>query len=582
MPSNLPCLCRLLRFRTSVTSCGHRLRSPLGHSPWRHEHHYYCRPGGALFNVAASVQDDPTAHACCVYSTRARTQEQLKHAPDFGNFRDSYRDTTTSELFRAYVIFSFCSSDFLVSKIVKILGWTRRVLGRVLYRAVMKPTIYGQFLAGDNDRDILGVAERNLSRGVNAMMAYIASEVHGAGGAGTTLSCRRRVKDVYQTNFDAVRHSIDLAAEVAAKSGTSQRQWAAAKVTFIAEPEVLRHMTDLINTNTSILGAAYRQTSTEPTKRDSLVELLNDILHQAEKTNGFVSPPAIRHLEELDDSLTTNIAFHLTCKKSRELAQFTQGEASASTLSDTEETHLNQVWKRMCVLAEHAESRGVVFAWDAEQIYLQPAIDLLLLDLMRKYSRQHAAIFHTYQCYLKSTHEKVVRDLKLSRKEDFCLAAKLVRGAYLIEERKRAVSLRYEDPTNPTYESTTTMYHRVADEFLRHIQTRPGRVEVVIATHNEATVGHVLRQISNRGLDTSNAISFAQLHGMRDYITMPLGYAGYPVYKLLNYGPVEECVAFLSRRAQENSSAIATANEERKLIGRELRRRFTSLFAARA
>jgi len=60
------------------------------------------------------------------------------------------------------------------------------------------------------------------------------------------------------------------------------------------------------------------------------------------------------------------------------------------------------------------------------------------------------------------------------------------------------------------------------------------------------------------------------------------GYAGYPVYKLLNYGPVEECVAFLSRRAQENSSAIATANEERKLIGRELRRRFTSLFAARA
>ena len=68
----------------------------------------------------------------------------------------------------------------------QILGWTRRVLGRVLYRAVMKPTIYGQFLAGDNDRDILGVAERNLGRGVNAMMAYIAGEVHGAGGAGTT------------------------------------------------------------------------------------------------------------------------------------------------------------------------------------------------------------------------------------------------------------------------------------------------------------------------------------------------------------------------------------------------------------
>ena len=58
------------------------------------------------------------------------------------------------------------------------------------------------------------------------------------------------------------------------------------------------------------------------------------------------------------------------------------------------------------------------------------------------------------------------------------------------------------------------------------------------------------------------------------------GHAGYPVYKMLNYGPVEECVAFLSRRAQENSSAISTACEERKLISGELRRRFNGLFAA--
>lgn len=65
----------------------------------------------------------------------------------------------------------------------------------------------------------------------------------------------------------------------------------------------------------------------------------------------------------------------------------------------------------------------------------------------------------------------------------------------LSQERHLAASLQHEDPTNPTYESTAAMYNRVVDEFLRHVQTRPGGVEVMFASHNEATVGHVLRRL---------------------------------------------------------------------------------------
>lgn len=62
--------------------------------------------------------------------------------------------------------------------------------------------------------------------------------------------------------------------------------------------------------------------------------------------------------------------------------------------------------------------------------------------------------------HLQEAYDNLTMDVELSRREGWHFAAKLVRGAYMYQERERAKELGYEDPINPDYESTNRMYHR--------------------------------------------------------------------------------------------------------------------------
>ena len=68
-------------------------------------------------------------------------------------------------------------------------------------------------------------------------------------------------------------------------------------------------------------------------------------------------------------------------------------------------------------------------------------------------------------------------------------------------------------------------------------------------------------------------IHFSQLYGMSDNITFNLAREGYSVSKYLPFGPINDVIPYLMRRAHENSSVAGHTGRELGLIKKEIARR---------
>lgn len=246
-----------------------------------------------------------------------------------------------------------------------------------------------------------------------------------------------------------------------------------------------------------------------------------------------------------------------------------------SVLSGNQNDHLENVLKRLDTFAKACISRNVQLVIDAEQTYLQASIGQLVLALQYKYNKNRPWVYNTFQCYRKDTLDRVKADLELMDKLGFYFGAKVVRGAYMAQERNRAVDMGYDDPIHNSYEDTCSMYDQVVETVLQRVSHTPA--EVMVATHNEESVQLAVQRMKELGIaQDTGKVSFGQLYGMCDQVSFLLGQKGFSVYKSVPYGPVGEALAYLARRANENKDVIKRTELERSLLKQELKRRITA------
>ncbi|XP_062890128.1 proline dehydrogenase 1, mitochondrial-like isoform X2 [Mobula hypostoma] len=537
--------------------------------------------------------------------------------PDFNNYQEAYRNKTSAEVVRSLLVFRLCSYDIFVNRQKELINLSRIVLGKWLFRKLMKMTFYGQFVAGEDQEDIKPLIRRNQTFGVGSILDYSVEEdltqeeaekkemescesvglkdVEGEVQREKKFQPHRQFGDRREsvisarTYFYADESKCDQYMEtflkcIIASGGSSEDGFSAIKLTALGRPQFLLQFSEVLVK----WRGFFRQLAAEQGLggQDALDTKLDlDHLRESLARLGIGTLAEITHwfngekigLSGTVDFLDWNNLIDNRTKVAKLFVfpNLKTGKVEPLLLKFTEEEELQmkRMLQRMDILAKKAMEMGVCLMVDAEQTYFQPAISRLTLEMQRKFNTEKPVIFNTYQCYLKDAYDNVTVDVELSRREAWHFGAKLVRGAYMDQERKRAKEIGYEDPINENYETTNAMYHRCLDYILDEIKGSR-QASVMVASHNEQTVTYTLQRMHDLGLHPSERkIYFGQLLGMSDQISFPLGHAGYPVYKYVPYGPVEEVIPYLSRRAQENKGMVAGTQRERQLLWNELKRR---------
>ena len=228
------------------------------------------------------------------------------------------------------------------------------------------------------------------------------------------------------------------------------------------------------------------------------------------------------------------------------------------------------VLKRIDAICHVASRSNVSVFFDAEESWIQDPIDHFVNMMMRRYNRERAVVYNTFQMYRKDRLQYLNSSYNQASRNGYILGAKLVRGAYMEKERERAREYGYEDPIHPTKEATDDAYNTG----IRFCIDNYERIASCNASHNADSNLLQAELIHRKSIPKDHPhLAFCQLYGMSDNLTFNLADKGFNVSKYLPYGPVREVVPYLIRRAEENSSVTGDMTREHRLVHQELKRR---------
>lgn len=232
--------------------------------------------------------------------------------------------------------------------------------------------------------------------------------------------------------------------------------------------------------------------------------------------------------------------------------------------------------REICQYALDHGKGHVVIVFDAEKKWLQDGVYAAQREMMKEFNRDgKVVVCGTIQMYLKEGLPLVKNEIALAKKDNYTVAMKLVRGAYLHSEPKR------DEIIHATQKDTDNSYNAgcnlMLDEIIQSWKSgKPGPVsKLIVASHNSESLSKVDERITREAplgfdFDKDESVVFGQLMGMNENQSSELAAKGRKVIKYVPWGPVSETRDYLLRRLEENTDAARGGWTEFKAAVKEL------------
>lgn len=271
--------------------------------------------------------------------------------------------------------------------------------------------------------------------------------------------------------------------------------------------------------------------------------------------------------------LNTNNNFPFIVFKPTGIGDFSIYEKISSNicLNDNEFIRWEKIKSRFDLICKSAFNNNTSVLIDAEESWIQLAVDNIYEELIKKYNRNNTTVYNTVQAY-RTDRLDYLKKLHINFKNSqFRIGIKLVRGAYMEKERKRAELLNYISPIHPNKSDTDDFFNKSLLFMLKNTNL----FSVFIGSHNEYSNNLAIEFMNNNHLN-KDSVWFSQLYGMSNHISYNLSNLGLNVAKYLPFGPTKEVIPYLLRRADENTSVEGQSGREISLIKKEIKRRLFS------
>ncbi|XP_068384688.1 hydroxyproline dehydrogenase isoform X2 [Eschrichtius robustus] len=332
----------------------------------------------------------------------------------------------TGELTRALLVLRLCAWPPLVTHGLALQAWSQRLLGSQLSGALLRASIYGQFVAGETTEEVRGCVQQLQTLGLRPLLAVPTEEEPD--------SAVKTGEAWYEGNLSAMLRCVDLSRGLLETPGPTGNILMQLKITALMNTRLCKELTSRVRRpGGSLELSPERLAEAMDSGRDLQVSCLN-----AEQT---------RHLQASLSRL------HRVVQHAR--AQHVR------LLVDAEYTCLNPALSLLvAALATRWNSPREGGPW----------------------------VWNTYQAYLKDTYEQLRRDAEAADRAGLAFGVKLVRGAYLDKEREVARLQGTEDPTQPDYKATNQSYSRCLELMLTQVSHRGPMCPLMVASHNEDSV----------------------------------------------------------------------------------------------